>query len=173
MTYTAERFTGFDRVVPAVQWVELRKYSDYAQQLPALSDRSGPDTRFPAATGEVGYRGKAWVCVKTDRFDATTERTDAEFEDRFITAASPGAIVSYIRNGYYDTRREYLAAVTSVMQTKCDLITEAGFTLRIDSPDLLGGDHLKLKDRSKGAFVDVTRAHIDALNDALTNVPAD
>ena len=59
VTCTAERFTGFDGVVPAVQWVELKKYSDYAQQIPALSGWSGPDTRFPAAAGEIGYRGKA------------------------------------------------------------------------------------------------------------------
>ena len=173
VTYAAERLTGFDGAVPAVQWADLEEYPDYAQQVPTFSDWSDPDTTIPAATDEITYRAEDQVRAEIDRFDAATESTGAEFEGRFITAASPGAIASYIGNEYYDTHREYLAAIASAMQTEYELIAEAGFTLQIDSPDLLGGNHLKFKDPSEEEFVDIARAHIDALNNALTNVPAD
>jgi Methionine synthase II (cobalamin-independent) len=173
VTYAVERLTGFDGAVPAVQWADLEAYPEYAQQVPTFSDWSDPDTTIPAATGEISYRGTEQVRAEIDRFDAAVETTGTTFEDRFITAASPGAIASYIGNEYYSTHREYLAAVASAMQTEYELIADAGFTLQIDAPDLLGGNHLKFKDQSEAAFVETARAHIEALNNALRNVPAD
>lgn len=59
------------------------------------------------------------------------------------------------------------------MQTEYELIAESGAILQIDSPDLLGGRHLKFKNYSDEEFVNVARAHTDGLNEALANIPAE
>lgn len=173
VTYATERLTGFDGTVPATQWADLAAYPDYARQVPTFGAWSDPETRIPAATGEIAYRGADETRAELERFEAAVEATGAEFAETFVTAASPGAVASYLGNRHYDDHRAFVSAVADAMQTEYELIAASGATLQVDAPDLLGGRHLKFSDRSDEAFVDVVRTHVEALNRALTNVPAD
>lgn len=173
VTYAVDRLSGFDGDVPAIQWADLEDYPEYAQQVPTFSEWSDPNTTIPAATDQITYQGEDGTQAELNTFDEAIEATGAEFTETFHTAASPGAIASYIGNQYYGDHKEYLAAVADAMQTEYELIAESGAILQIDSPDLLGGRHLKFKDYSDEEFVDIARAHIDALNKALENVPAE
>ena len=173
VTYVVNRLTGFDGEVPAIQWADLEEYPEFARQVPTFREWSDPDATIPAASGSIEYDGEAETKAELDRFEAAIEGTDAEFEDTFVTAAAPGTVASYVGNTYYDSHEEYLFAVADAIATEYELIVDSGATLQIDAPDLLGGRHLKFKDRSESEFVDVAATHIEALNEALANVPAE
>lgn len=110
---------------------------------------------------------------QTDQFNAAIDTVDAEFAERFVTAASPGTVASYLGNEYFDSHEEYVFAVADAMQEEYERLAETGAVLQLDSPDLLGGRHLKFKDHTDAEFVEIVRTHIRALNEALSNVPAE
>ncbi|MFB6111787.1 MAG: cobalamin-independent methionine synthase II family protein [Halobacteriaceae archaeon] len=173
VTYAAERLAGFDGTTPAIQWADLEEYPEFARQVPTFNEWSEPDATIPAASGPVSYQGEAATEAELATFDRAVEATEATFEDTFVTAASPGTVTSYIGNDHYDDHESYLFAVAEGMQAEYELIAETGATLQIDSPDLLGGRHLKFKDHTDEEFVDIARLHVEALNEALENVPSD
>jgi 5-methyltetrahydropteroyltriglutamate--homocysteine methyltransferase len=171
--YAAERLTGFDGEVPAIQWADLEEYPEFARQVPTFSEWSEPDATIPAATGPIEYRGEAATDRELERFESAIGATGADFEETFVTAASPGTVASYIGNEHYESHEEYVFAVADAMRTEYERIAESDAVLQIDSPDLLGGRHLKFKDRSDEAFVEFARTHVEALNEALADVPED
>jgi 5-methyltetrahydropteroyltriglutamate--homocysteine methyltransferase len=173
VTYATERPTGFDGETAAVQWADLEEFPAYARQVPTFSEWSEPDATIPAATGPIEYRGEEATRDEIETFETAISETGAAFEETFVTAASPGAVTSYVGNDHYDSHEAYLAAVAGAMRTEYELVAESGTILQIDSPDLLGGRHLKFKQYSDEEFVEVVRAHVDALNEALAAVPAD
>lgn len=173
VTYVVNRLTGFEGEVPAIQWADLEEYPNYASQVPTFSEWSEPDATIPAASGPIEYRGEAETRAELDRFERAVESTDAAFEGEFVTAASPGTVASYVGNTHYDSHEEYLFAVADAISTEYELVAESGATLQIDAPDLLGGRHLKFKDHSESEFVDVAATHVEALNEALSGVPAE
>ena len=173
VTYATERLTGFDGAVAPTQWADLAEYPEYAAQVPTFAAWSDPETRIPAATGPVAYDGEDETRAELERFERAVEATGASFEDRFVTAASPGAVASYLGDEHYDDHLEFVSAVADAIRTEYELVAESGATLQIDAPDLLGGRHLAFADRTDAEFVDIARAHVEALNRALTNVPAE
>ncbi|MDR5672981.1 Methionine synthase II (cobalamin-independent) [Halalkaliarchaeum sp. AArc-CO] len=173
VTYVVNRLTGFEGEVPAIQWADLEEYPEYARQVPTFREWSEPGATIPAASGPIEYDGEAETKAELDRFEAAIEETGAEFEETFVTAAAPGTVAAYVGNTHYDSHEEYLFAVADAIATEYELIADSGATLQIDAPDLLGGRHLKFKDRSESEFVEVVATHVEALNEALANVPAE
>ncbi len=171
VTYVVDRLAGFDGEVPAIQWADLEEYPDYARQVPTFKEWSEPGATIPAVTGPVEYRGEDATRTEYEIFRDAIDATDADFEGTFVTAAAPGTVTSYLGNEYYDTHEAFTDAVADAIRSEYELIAETGATLQIDAPDLLGGRHLKFKDESDEAFVDIVDTHIDALNRALENVP--
>lgn len=173
VTYVVDRLRGFDGEVPAIQWADLEEYPEYAKQVPTFKEWSEPGATIPAVTGPVEYRGETDTRAEYDAFQDGIEAADAEFVETFVTAAAPGTVTAYLGNEYYDTHEAFTRAVADAIREEYELIAETGATLQIDAPDLLGGRHLKFKDRSDEEFVEIVKLHIDALNSALENVPRD
>lgn len=171
VTYVVNRLSGFEGEVPAIQWADLEDYPEYAQQVPTFNDWSDPEATIPAVTGPVEYEGEDATRTEYDTFQSAIETANADFEETFVTAASPGTVTSYLGNEYYDTHEAFTDAVADAIQAEYELIADTGAVLQIDAPDLLGGRHLKFKNHSDDEFVDIARDHIEALNRALTNVP--
>ena len=59
------------------------------------------------------------------------------------------------------------------MKTEYEAIVDAGFMLQIDAPDLAMGRHIMYRDRSDEEFVAAAVRHVEAINHALRDVPAD
>ncbi len=59
------------------------------------------------------------------------------------------------------------------MRAEYEAIVAAGFVLQVDCPDLAMSRHVHYKDLSLADFRKTIELHIDALNHALANVPAD
>ena len=91
-----------------------------------------------------------------------------------MTAASPSVVAATHVNDYYDSYEEYLGAAADAMQTEYEIVADAGFTLQIDAPELLTiGQTTAYQDASPAELREATRQHVEVLNDALENVPAE
>ena len=90
-----------------------------------------------------------------------------------MNAPSPGIIALFQPNEYYPSLDEYLEAIGEAMKTEYEAIVAAGFMLQIDSPDLAMGRHIMYRDRSDEEFVAAAARHVEAINHALRDIPAD
>ena len=90
-----------------------------------------------------------------------------------MNAASPGVIALFQPNDYYRTQDEYLEALAAALQAEYESIVRAGIILQIDAPDLAMGRHTMYRDRSLEEFETLAARHIEVLNHALRNVPAE
>ena len=59
------------------------------------------------------------------------------------------------------------------MKTEYEAIVRAGFMLQIDAPDLAMGRHIMYRNNSDEEFVVAAARHVEAINHALRDVPAD
>lgn len=93
--------------------------------------------------------------------------------EAFLNAASPGVVAPFQPNDFYATQDEYLAALAEALRPEYEAIVNAGFLLQIDAPDLGMSRHTMYRDRGVEDFLSLAAKHIEVLNHALRNVPAD
>ena len=91
----------------------------------------------------------------------------------FMNAASPGVISLFLQNDYYPTRDAYLAALADAMRDEYEMIVASGLDLQLDCPDLALSRHMLFNHLSDAEFIKIAEAHVEALNHALKNVPAE
>jgi len=91
----------------------------------------------------------------------------------FINSASPGLVSAFQPNEYYRTHEEYISAIAAVMQEEYEQIHEAGLVLQLDCPDLAMARHTGFQELDERQFLDRAELHVEAMNDALRNIPAD
>jgi 5-methyltetrahydropteroyltriglutamate--homocysteine methyltransferase len=90
----------------------------------------------------------------------------------FMTAVSPGTIGVFHPNQHYRTHEAYMRAVAAAMRSEYEDIVGAGFILQIDCPDLAMGRHSRFKHLDDAQFLRHAEIHVDALNEAVVNIPA-
>jgi 5-methyltetrahydropteroyltriglutamate--homocysteine methyltransferase len=115
--------------------------------------------------------------------DAQAAQTDAEnlkaalggrrAAGAFMSAASPGVVSLFFRNDYYKDHEAYLYAIADAMRHEYETVAKAGIVLQIDCPDLGMGRHIQYADLSLEEFRTRARMHVEALNHAVRNIPAD
>ncbi|MEM9936943.1 MAG: epoxyalkane--coenzyme M transferase, partial [Bacteroidota bacterium] len=93
--------------------------------------------------------------------------------EAFMNAASPGVIALFLPNKYYNSQDAYLEALAEAMRPEYEAIVEAGFILQLDSPDIGLGRHMMFKHEPEENYVKLAHQHIEMLNHALRNIPAD
>lgn len=168
-TYVKDRYTGFsgdsDRNAPA----DLKMFPTFLER---LADSGGtPTYARPQCTGEVTSKGQDELTKDIDNLKAAMEKHG--IERGFMNAASPGVISLFLQNKHYPTREKYLAALADVMREEYETIVGAGLDLQLDCPDLALSRHMLFADLSDDEFVKVANSHVEALNHALENVPAE
>lgn len=94
-------------------------------------------------------------------------------DDAFMNAASPGVIAVFQPNEYYPSHEAYLEALAEVMKVEYETIVGAGLLLQVDCPDLAMGRHIKFRDVDDDEFVRNAEMQVEALNYALSEVPAE
>lgn len=154
-----------ERALPA----DLEAHPDYAEAVLGDIDHIGG----PVATGPIAYEGEEDLRTELGRFETAAATVDADFADRFHTAPSPGAVLRFTDSTYHDSREAYLFDVADALATEYRLIVEAGAILQIDAPDLLASYTIAYKDHDVEAFRTVLETHVEAINRALGDVPAD
>ena len=168
-TYVKDRYTGFagdsKRNAPA----DLKLFPTFLQRL--ADDGGTPQYARPMCVGEVTSKGQGELEKDIANLKAAMEAH--EVERGFMNAASPGVISLFLQNDYYPTREAYLAALADAMKEEYETIVGAGLDLQLDCPDLALSRHMLFNDLSDDEFVKVAQSHVEALNHALADVPAD
>jgi 5-methyltetrahydropteroyltriglutamate--homocysteine methyltransferase len=168
-TYVAERLSGFDGDTPREPGQDLL---DFPRLLKKLAD-SGATAKYrrPRCVGPIAVRNLEPLRVDIDNLRSAV--SGANGSEAFMNAASPGVVALFQPNDYYRTQDEYLEAIAEGMRPEYEAIVAAGIVLQIDAPDLGMGRHTMYKDRSLEEFLRLAARHVEVLNHALRNVPAD
>ena len=168
-TYVKDRYTGFDGDSPRNAPADLKLYPTYLKRL--ANDGGSPKYARPMCVGEVTSKGQG----ELDKDIANLKGAMATHSvDRgFMNAASPGVISLFLQNDYYKTREAYLAALADAMKAEYETIVASGLDLQLDCPDLALSRHMLFTDLSDDEFVKVAQSHVEALNHALSDVPAE
>jgi 5-methyltetrahydropteroyltriglutamate--homocysteine methyltransferase len=169
-TYIRHRLSGFEiGEVPRATPADLDAYPNFRDRLA----EAGATAKYlrPICRGPIAYEHREPLERDLAAFAAAREGVDVA--GAFMNAPSPGVIALFQPNEHYSTADEYLEAVAEAMRTEYEAIVEAGLLLQVDSPDLAMGRHIMHRDLSDEEHVARIRVHVDVLNDALENVPAE
>ncbi len=169
-SYIRHRLSGFTvKELPPIIPPDTAEYPEYAAAVHA----AGNAPRFAQAvcSGPIASLGTAPVEQDIGHFTDAIKDTDAV--EGFMPAASPGVISVFQPNEYYATDEEYLFALADGMKPEYDRIVAAGFVVQLDCPDLALGKHVFLTHMSDEQFRKRSELHVEALNHALRDIPAD
>ena len=168
-TYIKERISGFEGDSPRNPPKDLQ---DYPSFLAKLAKSGGtPSYKRPKCTGEIRPVNQEPLEADLKNFRDALET--ANVEEAFMNSASPGVIALFQPNEYYKNHDEYLEALAEAMRVEYEGIVAAGFLLQLDSPDLGLGRHLLFADKSDEDYQRLAGTHVEVLNYALRNIPAD
>jgi 5-methyltetrahydropteroyltriglutamate--homocysteine methyltransferase len=164
-TYVQHRMTGFGGTSQRALMRDLLDHPDFIElALPRFSRMKVNLMAAPAAVSEVTYRD-------TTEVDAECRLVaGAPFLQTFMTAASPGIVVSAMENRHYLSRERYLEAVAQALGVEYRFIVERGLLLQVDAPDLAMERHTLFADRPLAEFLDWVELVVDAINSALTGI---
>lgn len=168
-TYIKDRITGFDGDSPRRVPSDLEQFPEYLKQ--AAQTGTTPTYRRPKCIGEI--RVKSLAPLEEDLANLRAATTAHRPVGAFMNAASPGVISLFQPNEYYATNDAYLEALAEGMRPEYERIVTAGYILQLDCPDLGLGRHTMFKDRSEDEYLRLAAQHVEVLNHALRNVPAE
>jgi 5-methyltetrahydropteroyltriglutamate--homocysteine methyltransferase len=168
-TYIKDRITGFAGDTPREPGQDLVEFPRILKRLA----ESGATAKYqrPRCVGEI--RVRSLQPAQTDVQNIKAAAAASTPAEAFLNAASPGVIALFQPNDYYKSQDEYLEAVAEAMRAEYELIAGAGLLVQIDAPDLAMGRHTMYRDRSVEEFLNRAAKHIEVLNHALRNVPAE
>jgi 5-methyltetrahydropteroyltriglutamate--homocysteine methyltransferase len=169
-TYIRHRLSGFEvGDVPRATPADLDAFPRFRDRLA----KEGGSARYlrPICRGPITYEHPEPLERDLANLKAAIDGQDVA--GAFMNAPSPGVIALFQPNEYYDTIDDYLNAIGEAMKSEYEAIVAAGVQLQIDAPDLAMGRHIMYRDRSDEEFVASAARHIEAINHALRDVPAD
>ena len=168
-TYVKDRLTGFGGASHPLQYQDLVDFPGMARRV--FGDPGRARRRTPACNGAIGVRDRA--AASTDAENLRTALAGVGVAEAFLTAASPGVISLFFKNEHYPGHEPYLFAIAEAMRHEYAAVARAGFVLQVDCPDLAMGRHIQFAQLSVEEFRKMARLHIEALNQALADVPPD
>jgi 5-methyltetrahydropteroyltriglutamate--homocysteine methyltransferase len=168
-TYIKDRISGFAGDSPRRAPADLEAFPSFL----ARQAKGGgtPSYRRPRCVGEVAP-------VTLQPLEDDIRRVGAARAAHgdpvgFMNAASPGVIALFQPNDFYPDDHAYLEALAEAMRPEYEAIVAAGLVLQLDSPDLGLGRHMMFKGRSDDDYLIAINRHVEVLNHALRNVPAE
>jgi 5-methyltetrahydropteroyltriglutamate--homocysteine methyltransferase len=168
-TYIKDRLSGFDGDTPREPGQDLVEHPRLLEKLAKLG--STAKYRRPKCVAEIKVKDLGPMNEDIANFNAAIAA--AKPKEAFINTASPGTIALFQPNDFYKTQDAYLEAVAEGMRAEYEGLTKAGLLIQIDAPDMAMGRHTMYRDRTENDFVSLAARHIEVLNHALRNVPAD
>ena len=168
-SYIKDRLHGFDGESRPLVYQDLVGFPEFARRVfgdPGRSRRRTPGCDGPISVGDP-------QAPENDVANLTLALARLSAEEAFLTAASPGVISLFFHNSHYPNEEAYLYAIAEAMRHEYEIIAGAGLILQIDCPDLAMGRHIQYAKLSLGKFRAKARLHIEALNHAVQNIPAD
>jgi 5-methyltetrahydropteroyltriglutamate--homocysteine methyltransferase len=168
-TYIADRLTGFAGHEPAKPRLDTRDHPNF---LAAYERMTGVvNARRAVCVGPIAWQDRAALTQDLDNLRAALGQVTVT--EGFMTAASPGLVPVFQTNRHYPSYEAYVQAIADVMQEEYEAIANAGFVLQLDCPDLAMAHHTSFQELGEADFLKRAAFHVEVLNHALRNVPAD
>jgi 5-methyltetrahydropteroyltriglutamate--homocysteine methyltransferase len=168
-TYIADRLSGFAGHAPAKPRLDTRDHPNF---LAAYERMTGTNVaRRAVCVGPIAWRDREPLAQDLANLRDALARV--QVTEGFMTAASPGLVPVFQTNTYYPSHEAYVEAVAAAMQEEYEAIANAGFVLQLDCPDLAMAHHTSFQELDEADFLKRAAFHVEALNHALQNVPAD
>src|SRR5271167_1052909 len=168
-TYVKDRLAGFGGTSNTFVYQDLVEFPNMAKRV--FGDPGRSRRKTPACNGPIAVSDPDGVRRDIDNLRAAAG--DEPAQRPFMTAASPGVISLFFHNEYYPSQSAYLAAIAAAMKPEYEAIVAAGFDLQVDCPDLGMGRHIQYANLELSEFRKRAAEHVEALNGALANIPAE
>lgn len=166
-TYIKDRLTGFDGDAPRHPPQDLNDFPSFRDRLARAGGT--PQYRRPKCVGPIKL--KTLEPLRKDIAAMKAAMKKAGYKQGFMNAASPGVIALFQPSDYHKSIDAYLGDLSDAMRHEYEAIVEAGLTLQIDAPDLGLGRHMMYRELDEKGFLKRLAAHVEAINNALRNVP--
>ncbi len=172
-TYVRHRLSAASSsaTIPRATPADLDAFPDFRDR--QVQSGAGPKYKRPVCRGPIAYEHRGPLRARPRGAARRGRRPQMTWPGAFMNAPSPGVIALFLPNEHYASTDDYLAAIGAAMREEYEAIVAAGFTLQIDAPDLAMGRHIMYRDQPDEVFVQRVATHIDALDDALRDIPAD
>jgi 5-methyltetrahydropteroyltriglutamate--homocysteine methyltransferase len=168
-TYVADRLSGFAGHEPAKPRLDTRDHPNF---MAAYERMTGANVaRRSVCVGPIAVRDRE--PLNQDIANLRDALAQVGVAEGFMTAASPGLVPVFQNNRHYPSHEAYVEAIAAAMQEEYEAIVEAGFVLQLDCPDLAMAHHTSFQDLNEADFLKRAAFHVEVLNHALRNVPAD
>ena len=168
-TYVKDRLDGFGGTGNSFTFADIEAYPGVKARV--FADPGRKHRKTPACNGPVSMRD-----VEAPRRDARRLQDALRGKQpagMFLSSASPGVTTFFFRNDHYPSHEDYLFAVAEALRQEYEAIVGAGMMLQVDCPDLAMGRHTQYAELDVRGFRAKMELHIEALNRALVNIPAD
>jgi 5-methyltetrahydropteroyltriglutamate--homocysteine methyltransferase len=167
-TYIKDRLSGFAGDKPRQVALDLQPYPEFRARMAIFAGKQS--FKRQACVGPIAMVERESLHKDIANLRAAVARHSPA--DAFMNAASPGVVAAFQPNEYYPTHEAYVEAIASAMREEYEAIAAAGFVLQIDCPDLAMARHTGFQDLTEAQFLRRADFHVEALNEALRNVPA-
>jgi 5-methyltetrahydropteroyltriglutamate--homocysteine methyltransferase len=168
-TYIKDRLNGFGGSGNTFVYQDLADFPRLEKRV--FGDPGRSRRKTPACNAAISVRDKEAAQTDADNLKAALANVTAA--GGFMSAASPGVIGLFFRNEHYPSQQAYLAAIAEAMRHEYETVAKAGLVLQIDCPDLAMGRHIQYADLSLPEFRKRAQLHVEALNHAVANIPAE
>src|ERR1700733_2109616 len=167
-TYIKDRLSGFGGDRPRQIALDLQPYPEFRARMAIFAGKQV--FKRQVCVGPIALVERESMHKDIANLRAARDRHHPQ--DVFMNAASPGVVAAFQPNEYYPTHEAYVEAIANAMREEYEAIAAAGIVLQIDCPDLAMAHHTGFQDLSEEQFLRRANFHVEALNEALRNVPA-
>jgi 5-methyltetrahydropteroyltriglutamate--homocysteine methyltransferase len=168
-TYVADRLSGFAGHEPAKPRLDTGPYPNF---MAAYTRMTGENVaRRAVCVGPIAVKDEE--PLREDIANLRDALAQVNAVEGFMTAASPGLVPVFQNNRHYPSHEAYVEAIAAAMQPEYEAIVAAGFVLQLDCPDLAMAHHTSFQDLNEADFLKRAAFHVETLNHALRNVPAE
>jgi 5-methyltetrahydropteroyltriglutamate--homocysteine methyltransferase len=168
-TYIKDRLNGFGGTGNTFVYQDLVDFPALAKKV--FGDPGRSRRKTPACNAPISVRDPQ--AVRDDVANLKAALAQVKAVEGFMSAASPGVVSLFFRNDHYKDFETYIYAIADAMRDEYETVAKAGFVLQFDCPDLGMGRHIQYADLDLKEFRKRIALHIEALNHAVKNVPAE
>lgn len=165
-TYIKDRLNGFGGESGSYSFRDLDEFPGTKAKV--FADTGRARRTAPACNGPISVKD-----MEAPRRDAERLKTAATGRRLFMSAVSPGTTALFFGNAHYPDYESYLFAIAEGLRHEYETIAASGIALQIDCPDLAMGRHVQYADLDVAGFRNKIALHIEALNHAVANIPAE
>jgi 5-methyltetrahydropteroyltriglutamate--homocysteine methyltransferase len=167
-TYIKDRLSGFGGDQPRQVALDLQPYPEFRARMTVFAGKQS--FKRQCCIGPIALVERD--SMHQDIANLLAARARHAPVEVFMNAASPGVVAAFQTNEYYPTHEAYVEAIAAAMREEYEAIAAAGMVLQIDCPDLAMARHTGFQHLTEKQFLRRAHFHVEALNEALRNIPA-